>query len=99
MNATENTYAASTARADGIDDLAIIASHHSNSTIRAKVWRSSRETRIYADIWNGSRCRPWMPLGYYKIDESAKTWSGKGTVKQLHELDAIEAALDEWAAK
>lgn len=69
-----------------------VARAGSNLQIRFRVWRSSRETRVYVQCWNGSRARPWTDRGYYRIDEAARSVD-RSQVDRRGPVEAFEAAL------
>lgn len=69
-----------------------VAAAETNAQIRFRVWRGPVETRVYVDVYNGSRGRPWLPKGYYRVDEAARTVD-RSQADRRGPVEAFEAAL------
>lgn len=74
-----------------------VAREQSNLEIRFRVWRGQREVRVYCEYANGSRNRPWIQKGYYRVDEEART--SKCECDRRGPVEAFEAALAEFLAR
>ncbi len=71
-----------------------VAKDASNMKIRFRVWRSTRETRVYVQYWNGSRGRTWTDRGYYAVDEAARTFRCEADRRgPVEDFEAALAAL------
>ena len=68
-----------------------VAKAASTQTMKFRVWRGAKETRVYVEGYNGSRGRPWIAKGFYAVDEDRRT--SRCECDRRGPVEEFEAAL------